>query len=356
MAHKKGTGSTRNGRDSNAQRLGVKRYGGEVVKAGSIIVRQRGTKVHPGNNVGRGSDDTLFALIPGVVTFERQGKRRKRVSVYTCDSKRDIPPLSSLNQRKTQDGRTTFQWQQPNYKEKQQSQPSNPSKGRDMVTIKQSFKNGFRTLALHWRLLDSPITFKEAQVGAMRILDVPNCSDLNDEELALLYLQQVLQNDQPQPFVTYKNKQKTLEFKPQDVKTLKRTGITSVRFKQYYRDVPLYGSVATVELNQDRELVSINSTIAEPSNLETSTQITVDQVLEIVGGAAGYSSHELSAEPHLYFYFDLDAINQWRLVFITPNIIKRTLPDQGSRLFPEVVDYVVDANNGNIVAELARTQ
>lgn len=82
MAHKKGTGSTRNGRDSNAQRLGVKRYGGEVVRAGNILVRQRGTKVHPGNNVGIGKDDTLFALIDGVVTFERKGKSRKKLSVY----------------------------------------------------------------------------------------------------------------------------------------------------------------------------------------------------------------------------------------------------------------------------------
>ncbi len=82
MAHKKGTGSTRNGRDSNAQRLGVKRYGGQVVRAGNILIRQRGTKVHPGANVGRGSDDTLFALVDGVVTFERRGKSSKKVSVY----------------------------------------------------------------------------------------------------------------------------------------------------------------------------------------------------------------------------------------------------------------------------------
>jgi large subunit ribosomal protein L27 len=82
MAHKKGSGSTRNGRDSNAKRLGVKRYGGQVVTAGSILIRQRGTKVHPGNNVGRGSDDTLYATIDGVVTFERLGKTRKKVSVY----------------------------------------------------------------------------------------------------------------------------------------------------------------------------------------------------------------------------------------------------------------------------------
>ncbi|MGA3245301.1 MAG: 50S ribosomal protein L27 [Bacteroidota bacterium] len=82
MAHKKGGGSSRNGRDSNAQRLGVKRFGGQVVSAGSILVRQRGTKMHPGTNVGIGSDDTLFALIDGVVKFERFGKTKQRVSVY----------------------------------------------------------------------------------------------------------------------------------------------------------------------------------------------------------------------------------------------------------------------------------
>ncbi len=82
MAHKKGTGSTRNGRDSNAQRLGVKRFGGQAVRAGHILVRQRGTKFHPGNNVGIGSDDTLYSLVDGVVLFERKGKTRKKVSVY----------------------------------------------------------------------------------------------------------------------------------------------------------------------------------------------------------------------------------------------------------------------------------
>jgi large subunit ribosomal protein L27 len=82
MAHKKGTGSTRNGRDSRSKRLGVKIYGDQAVKAGGIIVRQRGTKVHPGNNVGRGSDDTLFALVDGIVKFEYKDKSRRKVSVY----------------------------------------------------------------------------------------------------------------------------------------------------------------------------------------------------------------------------------------------------------------------------------
>ncbi|NET55133.1 MAG: 50S ribosomal protein L27 [Symploca sp. SIO2E6] len=82
MAHKKGTGSTRNGRDSNAQRLGVKRYGGQLVKAGNILVRQRGTTFHPGTNVGCGNDYTLFSLIDGVVKFERKDRSRQKVSVY----------------------------------------------------------------------------------------------------------------------------------------------------------------------------------------------------------------------------------------------------------------------------------
>ncbi len=82
MAHKKGVGSSRNGRDSNAQRLGIKRFGGQSVKAGSILVRQRGTKFHPGSNVGKGSDDTLFALVDGVVSFERKDRDRLKISVY----------------------------------------------------------------------------------------------------------------------------------------------------------------------------------------------------------------------------------------------------------------------------------
>ena len=85
FAHKKGVGSTKNGRDSNAQRLGVKRQDGQFVLAGNILVRQRGTKIHPGNNVGRGNDDTLFALIDGAVRFERVGRDRKKVSVYAVE-------------------------------------------------------------------------------------------------------------------------------------------------------------------------------------------------------------------------------------------------------------------------------
>ena len=81
MAHKKGQSSSKNGRDSNAQRLGVKKFGGEAVRSGMILIRQRGTVVHPGQNVGRGKDDTLFALVDGKVQFSRFGKTRKKVHV-----------------------------------------------------------------------------------------------------------------------------------------------------------------------------------------------------------------------------------------------------------------------------------
>ncbi len=82
MAHKKAAGSSKNGRDSNAQRRGIKRYGGQPVKAGNILIRQLGTKIHPGENVGMGRDYTLFAKIDGIVAYERTGRSRKKVSVY----------------------------------------------------------------------------------------------------------------------------------------------------------------------------------------------------------------------------------------------------------------------------------
>lgn len=83
MAHKKGVGSTKNGRDSESKRLGAKKGDGQYVVAGNILVRQRGTKIHPGLNVGKGSDDTLYALVDGKVKFERKDKTRKQVSIYT---------------------------------------------------------------------------------------------------------------------------------------------------------------------------------------------------------------------------------------------------------------------------------
>lgn len=94
MAHKKGVGSSRNGRDSQPKYLGVKRFGGQFVRAGNILVRQRGTKFHPGKNVGRGGDDTLFSLIDGVVKFEYKSKGRMMVSVYPVTSPSAVSPVA----------------------------------------------------------------------------------------------------------------------------------------------------------------------------------------------------------------------------------------------------------------------
>ena len=96
MASKKGVGSSKNGRDSESKRLGVKRADGQYVSGGSILVRQRGTKIHPGTNVGRGGDDTLFAKVSGVVRFEREGRKRKQVSVYPVAEAETAPAAESV--------------------------------------------------------------------------------------------------------------------------------------------------------------------------------------------------------------------------------------------------------------------
>ena len=95
MAHKKGVGSSRNGRDSHSQRLGLKKFGGEVVLAGNILARQRGTKWKPGVNVGRGKDDTLFTLISGIVKFEDKGQKGKFISVYAVDAPQVAKPIAA---------------------------------------------------------------------------------------------------------------------------------------------------------------------------------------------------------------------------------------------------------------------
>ena len=96
FAHKKGMGSTKNGRDSESKRLGAKRADGQFVLAGNIIYKQRGTKIHPGVNVGRGGDDTLFALVDGVVRFERKGRDKKQASVYPVEAKQSLSRQSRL--------------------------------------------------------------------------------------------------------------------------------------------------------------------------------------------------------------------------------------------------------------------
>jgi large subunit ribosomal protein L27 len=343
MASKKGTGSTRNGRDSNAQRLGVKLYGGQSAKAGSIIVRQRGTTVHAGSGVGVGKDYTLYALRSGTVTFERRGKNGTKVSVYP--SKR-TSNLSSFEKTDTHKQET------PTRSLEKPTRPQDLKRGRPMLTIKRNFKDGLRTLVLNSRLLDSPLTLKnEVEVGTTQVWNIPESSLLNDEQLAIEYLNRVLDREQPQRFKAPDIARKTYEFKSQNIKLFKKTGITTVRLTQYYEDIPLYGSVASVDLDEARELVSINLVVAEPIVLHTSPQIDEERALQIVIDAVGNNPEEkLDAQPHLYFYFDRKATQQWQLVFIVNDVVKYS----EDRL--KVVDYVIDAVEGRVVDELARMQ
>lgn len=358
MAHKKGTGSTRNGRDSNAQRLGVKRYGGQAVRAGNILVRQRGTKIHPGNNVGRGRDDTLFALIDGVVTFERFGKRRQKVSVYSNESVVVSPNSCDLEPGSVKDSPRSTTGSAVNVTSHETGiTNSNSLKGSiKMMTIRKPFRNGFITLALHAKLLDSPITM-DGDIDTLEVKKVSNPSAFSDEELALRYLKHVLEIEQPRLFIESQETRTSFEFKKQDIKTLRRTGITTVRFRQLQNGIPFYGSLAIVELDQHRELVSINSSIAEFESLTTAARLTESDVLKIVGEAADCSIETIGSTPQLHFYFDTGFEKNWKLVFIIQNVLKQDdVERQENRFLPEVVDYVIDAVTGQIVAEIPRIQ
>lgn len=343
MAHKKGTGSTRNGRDSNAQRLGIKKYGGEKVTAGNILVRQRGTKYHVGNNVGIGGDDTLFSLVDGIVHFERKGKSRKKVSVYSTNRS---------NQRKSRRDEG-----------KQPSRLSN--RAQNMVAIKKPSRGGLKTLAVHAGIRASQVAKSPgSNITTLEISDVFVDPAVKDEELALNYLHQVIARStelsQPHHFVAPSDTLTTYEFKEQDTRVFRRTGTRTVRFRQYYREVPLYGSLATVELGQNRELISVNSVIAESFSLSPNPQVKEAQVLEMIAEISGSPMELEQNKPRLYFYFDTNDSAGWKLVFIIQSVVKRITNHDGIMLstvaVPEVVDYVVDANDGRLVAEIARTQ
>lgn len=329
MAHKKGTGSTRNGRDSNAQRLGVKRYGGEIVKAGNILIRQRGTKIHPGNNVGRGSDDTLFALVAGVVTFERYGKSRKKVSVYP-------------NALETRD---------------RSRAPQKQSKQAPMV--RSSFNNGLQVFAFHTEQPNELGTaFRRAAEDQINARRGSNRSALNSEEVAHLYLSEALTHETSAMLASAPTRNQKYEFKSLGVETLPMSDTQTVRFRQYYHDIPVYGSLAAVELDEQNLLLAINSAIGTPIQVNPTPKISQQQVLAEIRRQAGYGEElEPQTTPHLYYYFDA-GVKRWRLVYIAEDVLKHSTSDLAEhfRLTPEIVDYVIDAHTGELVAELPRTQ
>lgn len=353
MASKKGTGSTRNGRDSNSQRLGVKRFGGQKVTPGCIIVRQRGTSVHAGANVGVGKDYTLYSLIDGVVTFERRGKNGKKVSVYapaTTENNFGDGHSSSHNEITGSDRKPKSL-----LLERENRSQVKTQKAVSMLQIEQSFEGGLRTLTLDSRLLDCSIEIKGAKNDVVDISLIPEQEslDITEEALAKLYLKKILDDGQPQPF---KSKGKTFEFKTQAIKTFKRTGITTVKFSQCYSDIPLYGSLAIVEISKKRELLAANLVIAKPENVRISYELDSEKVLTVVSKASGHDSHEFLSKPNLYF-FNNSALDRWILVFIVSDVVKQNPTEKiFGKSIPKVVDYVVDANTGDIISEMARTQ
>jgi large subunit ribosomal protein L27 len=346
MASKKGTGSTRNGRDSNSKRLGVKRYGGQKVTTGCIIIRQRGTTVHAGINVGVGRDFTLYAKTDGVVSYERRGKRGRKVSIKPFDSTNDITSDdSSFRKNKGVD-----------YRDKYKSQKPNRPKEISMVEIRQSIEGGLKTLTLDSRLLDYSVKIKGAGVHIVKFQPISNKEkiDITDEDLALLYLDKILHCEQPQFFAESESRSAIFEFRKQGIKTFKRNGMTSVKFRQCYSSIPLYGSLAIVDLSKERELLAVNLVIAEPLVVEVVCKLEANQVLEVVREDSGHISHEHFTKPNLYFFNNLE-LGRWVLVYIVPNVIKRNQVENDG-LMPEVVDYVVDASTGNIIEEIPRTQ
>jgi len=419
MAHKKGTGSTRNGRDSSAKRLGVKRYGGESVRAGSILVRQRGTKFHPGSNVKRGKDDTLFALIDGVVVFERKGKTRKKISVYPSDfPSEDGCPTSLLMEKVTTKIVDKFEGTQAVVLEgssldretalSQQVKPSKGVKGKSnqgaeelggttnngkkegstevvdietssnlnfsvledqdssskhlasekqikekklMAVIKRSSKDGFKTVSFHAEFIG--YSFKGAEVGSTVCPEKPK--DINDDEvLAKYYLERTLSSDEPNYFVAAST-ERIFEFKPQEINISGATGTKLIRFRQYYHDIPLYGSVATVELDTNQDLVSINSVLGEPEDLKVQPSLNYDMAKKCVSEIAQCEPDEIKEKPEKYGYFDIDS-KRWRLVYIVQNVEKQPHEEVEEHLMPEVVDYVIDAHTGELVSEIPRIQ
>jgi large subunit ribosomal protein L27 len=349
MASKKGTGSTRNGRDSNPQKLGVKRFGGQRVTAGCIIIRQRGTSVHAGLNVGVGRDYTLYSLIDGVVTFERRGKSGKKVSVYApaIAEGSDSVYFDRRNQVVSSSHKPAFPQEQETKKQQVIS----------MFQIEQPFEGGLKTVTLDSRLLDCSIEIKGAKTN---VVDVPVISKqeslgITEETLARLYLKKILYDEHPQKFKS-NVKHKTFEFKTQEIKTFKRTGITTIKFSQCYSDIPLYGSLAIIEISKERELLAANLVIAKPASVEVSHRLDSKHVLAVVSKASGHDSHELLSEPSLYFFNNSDP-ECWILVFIVSDVVKRSQTDETfGRSMPKVVDYIVDANTGEIITEMARTQ
>jgi large subunit ribosomal protein L27 len=356
MASKKGTGSTRNGRDSKGKRLGVKREGGRSVTTGNILVRQRGTRIHPGCNVGRGSDDTLYALTDGVVKFERKGKHKKKISVYPgelTEEKSNHEPLKRNKAIGNKHNRKEF------HRRKAHLALSASTKvhgvhplGREMLVIEKPFKNGFRTLVIH-RSPGTSMEMLAAEISSVRITEEKHFGNLKDEAKALAYLNYVVFGNTPQSFISEKKKTQIYDFRCYGHKVFSRSKTIAYRFQQYHKNIPLYGSLITVELDGKHELITVNAVIADPQEVETDAKTTDQHALRKVRKLTQRPPESLNRDLDLSLYF---ANEQWNLVFIVMDVDKLQIPQQKVHVAPEVVDYVISAINGEVLAEIPRSQ
>lgn len=357
MAHKKGTGSTRNGRDSNAQRLGVKRFGGASVKAGNILVRQRGTKIHPGNNVGLGRDHTLFSLIPGVVCYERLGRKRQKVSVYPSEGNSGKSSItddkygnfeSSASKLMKDVSITVILAVQPSQSNTEQ-----------LMDRKKPVNTGLKIFTLQNDLLDSDSSSNIAITSGHFVASERHHA--TSEEIASNYLKQALEKESSSlaaaSFANLQGNRVSYQFRSFKTERLALTETQTVKFRQYYRNIPIYGSLATVELDDNNQLLSINSAFGEPfdSNSPSEKLISKEEILERFPELKDVRHRSPNDPDTLHYYFESFA-EKWRLAYIVRNVFKAG-EDQNQLLHgPRVVDYVIDAYTGEMITEIPRTQ
>jgi Zn-dependent metalloprotease len=181
-------------------------------------------------------------------------------------------------------------------------------------------------------------------------------SVLDAENVAQRYVKSALASSELPGFTVTEVNGQPSEFKSLGVENIPFTGTKTVKLRQYYRKTPVYGSLITVELDQENELVSINSALGDPVNVDVIASISPDHALQVVREAAGYSKQHLDAIPRLNYYYDSD-VPRWRLVYIIEDVLKMGIDNvKEAHPLPEVMDYVIDAHSGKLIRELPRTQ
>lgn len=232
-----------------------------------------------------------------------------------------------------------------------------PTRGRNGAGQPARFtmKNGLRTFALHATQGGTAATLRPDVGGAPRnAAGESELASLDPETVAHYYLNNALQSEALPTFAVTEVNGDQGEFKSMGVETIFFAGTRTVKFRQHYRKIPVYGSLVTVELDEANQLVSLNSALGTPENVDPVAAVSPAQALDTARTLAGYGTEQLDGIPRLYYYFDVQA-SRWRLTYIIEDVLKRST-DESADALPEYVDYVIDAHSGALVAELPRTQ